>query len=78
MIQPFFDYPCNTWYRNLNKNFKNRLQAAQNKCIRFCLEIGVRASVKINEFELINVHFLPYINFMPIMLQVIRMKSFHM
>ena len=40
MIQPFFDYACNAWYPNLNKNLKTRLQAAQNKCIRFCLEQG--------------------------------------
>ena len=31
MIQPFFDYACNAWYPNLNKNLKNRLQAAENK-----------------------------------------------
>ena len=42
MIQPFFDYACNAWYPNLNKNLKMRLQAAQNKCIRFCLKLGDR------------------------------------
>ena len=78
MIQPFFDYTCNAWYPNLNENLKNHLQAAQNKCIRFCLKLGDRTSIKINEFEKINwllihdrdnqCHFLPYINFMPIML----------
>ena len=40
MIQPFFDYPCNTWYHNLNKNLKMSLKAAQTKCIRFCLKLG--------------------------------------
>ena len=35
MIQPFSDYACNAWYPNLNKKLKTRLQAAQNKCIRF-------------------------------------------
>ena len=44
----------NAWYPNLNKNLKNRLEAAQNKCIRFCLKIGDRTSIKINEFEKIN------------------------
>ena len=38
----------------LNKHLKNRLQAAQNKCIRFCLKLGDRKSIKINEFEKIN------------------------
>ena len=54
MIQPFFDYACNAWYPNLNKNLKKHLQAAQNKCIRFCLKLGDRASIKNNEFEKIN------------------------
>ena len=53
MIQPFFDYACNSWYPNL-KNLKNHLQAAQNKCIRFCLKLGDKTSIKINEFEKTN------------------------
>ena len=51
MIQSFFDYACNAWYPNLNKKFKNCLQAAKNKCIRFCLKLGDRTNIKINEFE---------------------------
>jgi len=54
MIQPFFDYACNAWYPNLNKNLKTRLQAAQNKCIRFCLKLGDRSSIRSKEFERIN------------------------
>ena len=54
MRQPFFDYAGNAWYSNLNKNLKNRLHAAQNKCIRFCLKPGDKTSIKINEFEKIN------------------------
>ena len=54
MIQPFFDYACNAWYPNLNKNLKTRLQAAQNKCIRFYLKLGDRTSIKVKEFEIIN------------------------
>ena len=54
MIQPFFDYASNAWYPNLNKNLKTRLQAAQNKCIRFCLKLGYRTSVIVKEFEKIN------------------------
>ena len=62
MIQPFFDYACNAWYPNLNKNLKKRLQAAQNKCIRFCLKLGDRASIKSNEFALIVQQFCEIIN----------------
>ena len=54
MIQPFFDYACNARYPNLNKNLKTRLKAAQNKCIRFCLKLGDRTSIKVKEFEKIN------------------------
>ena len=49
-----FDYACNTWYPNLNKDIKTRLQAAQNECIRFYLKLGDRKSVTIKEFEKIN------------------------
>ena len=48
------DYACNAWYPNLNKKLKTRLQAAQNKCIRFCLKLGDRSSLKSKEFEKIN------------------------
>ena len=54
MIQPFFDYASNAWYPNLNKKLKTRLQAAQNKCIRFCLKLNDRSSIKSKEFEEIN------------------------
>ena len=86
MIQPFFDYACNAWYPNLNKNLKKRLQAAQNKCIRFCLKLGDRASIKSNEFEKINwlpiqervnhAHFLAFINSILKMLLNTWMKYF--
>ena len=51
MIQPFFDYACNAWYPNINKKSKIRLQAAQNKSIRFCLKLNDRSSIKSKDFE---------------------------
>ena len=51
MIQPFFDYACNAWDPNINKKLKTRLQAAQNKCIRFCLKLDDRFRLKSKEFE---------------------------
>ena len=54
MIQPFFNYACNTWYPSLNKNLKTHLQAAQNKCIRSCLKLGNRKSITVKEFQKIN------------------------
>ena len=50
-MQPFFDYACNAWYPNLNGNLKTRLQAAQNKYIRFCLKLGDKKSITVKEIE---------------------------
>ena len=44
----------NAWYPNINKKLKTRLQAAQNKCIRFCLKLDDRFRLKSKEFERIN------------------------
>ena len=54
MIQPFFDYACNAWYQNVNKKLNIRLQAAQNKCIRFCLKLNDRYRIKSKDFDKIN------------------------
>ncbi len=34
LVQSNFDYACNSWYRGLQKKFKNKLQVCQNKVIR--------------------------------------------
>ena len=39
LIQPHFHYPCSTWYRNLTKKLKHRIQTTQNKCMCFCLQL---------------------------------------
>ena len=39
LIQPHFYYPCSTWYRNLTKKLKHRIQTTQNKCMCFCLQL---------------------------------------
>ena len=54
LIQPHFDYACSAWYPNLNKNFTKKMQIAQNKCIRFCLELDNRTHIGVNEFRKIN------------------------
>ena len=51
MTQPFLDYACNVWYSNINKKMKMRWQAAQNKCIRFCLKLSNRSSTKSKDFK---------------------------
>ena len=54
MIRLFFEYACNAWYPNINKKLKIRLQAAQNKCIKFCLKLNDRSSIKSKDFAKIN------------------------
>ena len=51
IIQPHFDYTCSTWYPNLNKKFKTKLQTIQNNCIRFRLQLDSRSQIGIKEFE---------------------------
>ena len=40
----------NAWDPNINKKLKMCLQAAQNKCIRFCLKLNDRSSIKPEDF----------------------------
>ena len=54
LLQPHFDYACSAWYPFLTKKYKKRLQALQNKCIRFCLQLDSRKHIGIEEFERIN------------------------
>ena len=54
LIQPHFDYACSSWYPNLNKKYINKVQIAQNKCIRFNLFLESRAHIGVNEFRKIN------------------------
>ena len=54
LIQPHLDYACLAWYPNLNKALKKKLQTAQNKCIRFCLQLGNRSHIGQEELLRIN------------------------
>ena len=59
LIEPLFDYACTAWFSNLSKKLKLRLQARQNKFIRFCLQLDKMSRNCVNEFlELnwLNVH----------------------
>ena len=56
---PLFNYACTAWFPNLPKKLRLRLQAKQNKCIRFCLQLDKMSRICVNEFlELnwLNVH----------------------
>ena len=54
IIQPHYDFACLAWYPNLNKGLKKKVQTSQNKCIRFCLNMGNRDHVGVKEFKKIN------------------------
>ena len=54
LIQPHFDFACLAWYTNLNKKLKRKVQTCQNKCIRFCLNMGNRDHIGAQEFKKIN------------------------
>ena len=54
LIQPHFDYACAAWYPLLNKRQSKRIQIAQNKCIRYCLNLDNKAHIGTNEFLKIN------------------------
>ena len=45
LIQPHFDYGCSSWFP---------LQKAQNKCIRFCLNLPPRSHINPSHFRKIN------------------------
>ena len=54
LIQPHFNYACVAWYPLLNKRQSKRIQIAQNKCIRYCLNLDNKAHIGTNEFLKIN------------------------
>ena len=54
VIQPLFDYACTAWLSNLSKRLKLRLQASQNKCIRFCLLLDKSSKIRVKTFLQLN------------------------
>ena len=51
LIQCLFDYSCSSWYPGINKDLKGKLQVAQNKVIRFILNLDNRAHIGNQELE---------------------------
>ena len=54
IIQPHFDYVSSAWYPNLGKGLKNKLQIAQNKCIRMENSLGNIEGIRHKHFKEIN------------------------
>ena len=58
LIQCHLDYSCSSWYPNLNRCLKNKLQICQNKVVRFINGMGPRESVNnhsLADMSLLNV-----------------------
>ena len=51
IIQPHFDYACSAWYPNLTQKLKMKLQVMQNKCIRFCRQLGKISTIFHKQFK---------------------------
>ena len=54
LILPHFDYASQTWIPNITKALANKIQCAQNKCIRFILLLENRSHLDKKEFQEIN------------------------
>ena len=54
MILPFFDYACPAWYPSLRKDLQKILQASQNNCVRFCLQLDKKTRTGVPEFKEIS------------------------
>ena len=54
LIRPHFDYVYSAWYPNLTKKLKHRIQAIQNKCMRFCLQLDKLKHISHEEFQSLN------------------------
>ena len=57
LIQPHFGYGCSSWFPLLKTNLKLKVQKAQNKCIRFCLNLLPRSPIDPSHFR--NINWLP-------------------
>ena len=54
LIQPHFNYGCSSWFPPLKTYTKLKLQKAQNKCFRFCLNLPPTSHINPSHFRKIN------------------------
>ena len=54
LLQAQFDYGYNVWYRSLTMSFKNKLQCAQNRMIRYIFDCDKRNHVSFDHFKKLN------------------------
>ena len=51
LILSHFDYSIRAWYMSLSKKHRTALQVAQNKVVRFVLDLGPRSHIGQNELD---------------------------
>ena len=51
LIQCHFDYSCSSWFPSINKSLGDKLQVAQNKMIRFILNLNNRTHIGQKELD---------------------------
>ena len=51
LLQCHFDYAVSSWYMGLSKGNKSKLQIAQNKVVRFILNLHPRSTIGQNELD---------------------------
>ena len=59
LIQPWFDYACNLWYRPIGKTKQLSIQRCQNKSIQFIMNLPSRHHMEFKlfkELKYLNVH----------------------
>ena len=54
LIQTYFDDGCSSWFPLLKKNLKLKIQKAQNKCIRLCLNLTPRSHINPSRFRKVD------------------------
>ena len=54
LLQPHFDNPCSVWYPDLTKKLKYRIQATQDKCMHFYLQLDKLKHISHEEFDCLN------------------------
>ena len=54
LTQSHFGYTCSSWYPNLTKNLRHRIQTTQNKCMCFCSQLDKLKHISHEEFERLN------------------------
>ena len=53
LVNPYFEYACNTWCRIVNAKVKHELRTAQNK-IGYLLNYGCRSHIGFSDFKKSN------------------------